>query len=563
MIGVTIGQHLINRLKELNIDTVFGVPGDFIIPFVSLVEEDPNLTWGNNANELNASYAADGYARIRGAGVLATTFGVGELSATNGIAGSYSEMVPVIHIVGNPTLRQRSFISAPHHSLAQGKIDAFFQVAASITCAYTQLTQYNAIEEIDRVISKAMIYKRPGYIAVPANLFNMEVLVPEKIDPLQIKLPINPSWVQSSALKETLKAIDEAKFPIIVVDGCVARHGIQKLAQDFIKRSGFPTYVTPLGKGIVDETLSSFRGIYHKEVGFEATKEELSKADLIIELGAVKAFFNTSTFADSFDQPKTISLHSFTTIIFKTQYKDVSMTEFLPLLTESLPKTPRHFDLGPRPQSEPTPEGTEITHSYLWNKLPDYLEEDIILCAETGSLMFATSNLRIPRGTLYISQFLYASIGYSIGAAVGAAMAARDRRVYLIVGDGSFQMTCQEISLFLRHGLTPVILLLNNDGYMIEHYVTGVERCFNTFQMWEYGKSLDYFGARIKSNPHTKSSFIGFQGTVSTRDEFEKAMEQTVTSPDKIHFLEVVMPRRDIPRELKAILTVPLLSLKT
>lgn len=64
--------------------------------------EHPNVCWVGCANELNAAYAADGYARVSGVGALLTTFGVGELSAINGIAGSYAEYVPVLHIVGAP-----------------------------------------------------------------------------------------------------------------------------------------------------------------------------------------------------------------------------------------------------------------------------------------------------------------------------------------------------------------------------------------------------------------------------------------------------------------------------
>ncbi|KAI9277822.1 pyruvate decarboxylase PdcB [Sporodiniella umbellata] len=549
----TVGQHLINRLKEIGIDVIFGVPGDFNMPFLDLIEDDPKLTWGNNANELNASYAADGYARIRGAGALVTTFGVGELSAANGIAGSYSEMIPVIHIVGTPSSTFEDSASAIHHSLNSGNLNGFFQMATVVSCAYTQLNKSNAIEEIDRVVSKSFISKRPGYISVPIDLFNTEVPIPKNLTPLQTTLPKNPSLIQSTALKVVIEAISEAKFPIIVVDGCVARHGIQNLVQEFIDRTGFPTYVTPMGKGSIDESKPSFRGLYHREVGFDATKEEWSKADLVIELGAIRSDFNTSHLRVPFDRSKTITLHSFAIIVFMAQYKDVSMVEFLPLLIEALPEKPRHYDLGPRVHSEPPPEGTEITHSYLWKKLPDYLKENAIVCVEAGCIMFASLNLDILKNTSYISQVIYCSIGYSVGAAVGAAMAAKDRRVYLIVGDGSFQMSCQEISLFLRHGLTPIVLLLNNSGYTIEKVIRGIKRDYNDIQMWDYSKSLSYFGAYLQNNRYGGPSYLGFQGSVSNRSEFEKAMEETVANPDKIHFVEVIMPADDLPVEIKRI----------
>ncbi|KAI9346655.1 pyruvate decarboxylase PdcB [Pilaira anomala] len=548
---ISIGQHLINRLKEINIDVVFGVPGDFNMPLLDIIEDDPELTWGNNANELNASYAADGYARIRGAGAVVTTFGVGELSAVNGIAGSYSEMLPVIHIVGTPSTKSQAAGAMLHHSLGDGNFDVFFQMSSMITCASTHLKAQNAIAEIDRVISQAVLSKRTGYIGIPIDLIHHEVQVPE-LPPLTITLPKNPAQTQEIALKVVLDAIHKASHPVIVVDGCVLRNRCEKSVQEFIQRSGFPTYVAPMGKGAVDESLASYRGCYSGNITLESIDKEIHQADLIIEIGSIKSDFNTGNFSYSLNRSKTITLHSFATIVFCAEYQKVSMMEFIPLLTEALPKEPRVFELGPRGKPEPIKEGTdEITHNYFWNKVPEFMDENAIVCAETGTAEFASLNMDGPKGTTYITQILWGSIGFSVGAAVGAAMADRQRRVYLFVGDGSFQLTAQEISVFLRHGLTPVVFLLNNDGYLIEKLIHGPDRSYNNFQMWEYNKALDFFGANIQRNQELGCSKVGFQGKVATRDEFESAMKDVQANPNKIHFLEVVMPQFDAPRELE------------
>lgn len=98
----TIGDYLLDRLVDCGIDRLFGVPGDYNLQFLDRVIAHSALGWVGCANELNAAYAADGYARIKGAALL-TTYGVGELSALNGIAGSYAEHIPVLHIVGAPS----------------------------------------------------------------------------------------------------------------------------------------------------------------------------------------------------------------------------------------------------------------------------------------------------------------------------------------------------------------------------------------------------------------------------------------------------------------------------
>ncbi|CAO3677343.1 unnamed protein product [Rhizopus stolonifer] len=551
MPSITIGQHLINRLKEINIDVIFGVPGDFNMPLLDIIEDDSTVTWGNNANELNASYAADGYARIRGAGALITTFGVGELSAVNGVAGSYSEMLPVIHIVGTPSTKSQAAGAMLHHSLGDGNFDVFFNMSSSISCASTHLKKQNAIAEIDRVISKAVLSKRTGYIAIPIDLIKLEVEIPEILAPIQTELPKNPPEVQAIALKVITDAIAKAQLPVIIVDGCVLRQGIQKTVQEFIERSGFPTYVAPMGKGAVDESVESYRGCYSGNVTLEAVTEEIKKADLIIEVGSIKSDFNTGNFSYSLDRSKTITLHSFATIVFCAEYQKVSMIEFIPLLTQALPEVPRQFNLGPRAKTLPIQPGTEITHNYFWHKVPEFMDENAIVCAETGTAEFASLNMNGPKGTSYITQFLWGSIGFSVGAAVGAAIAARDRRVYLFVGDGSFQLTCQEVAAFLRHGLTPVIFLLNNDGYLIEKLIHGPDRAYNNFQMWNYSKTLDYFGAHLEHNASMGVPQVGFEGKVATREEFEVAMKQVQANPNQIHFLEVIMPQFDSPRELE------------
>lgn len=170
MSQISIGQYILNRLKEINIDTIFGVPGDFNMPLLDLIEDDVELTWGNNANELNSAYAADGYARVRGAGAVVTAFGVGELSAINGISSSYSELLPVIHIVGTPCISSQNSGTLLHHTLGNGDFDSFQKMSITVTVASASLSFSNAILEIDRVIQTAITKKRPGYIGIPIDL---------------------------------------------------------------------------------------------------------------------------------------------------------------------------------------------------------------------------------------------------------------------------------------------------------------------------------------------------------------------------------------------------------
>lgn len=120
MPDILVGDYLLERLKQLGIQSVFGVPGDYELAFLDLVLKS-KLQWKGNPNELVASYAADGYARINGVGALVTTFGPGETSALCGIAGSYTEFVPVVHIVGYPSIQAQRKHMILHHTLGEGK----------------------------------------------------------------------------------------------------------------------------------------------------------------------------------------------------------------------------------------------------------------------------------------------------------------------------------------------------------------------------------------------------------------------------------------------------------
>ena len=133
---ITVAEYLLIRLKEIGVEHLFGVPGDFVLGFFNQILKS-GVKYIGTCNELNAAYAADGYARIRGIGAFASTFGVGELSAVNGVAGAFAERVPVVVITGSPAtvnFRTRPLL---HHTLGDYQIP--LKIYEKITAASTQL----------------------------------------------------------------------------------------------------------------------------------------------------------------------------------------------------------------------------------------------------------------------------------------------------------------------------------------------------------------------------------------------------------------------------------------
>ena len=140
----TIIRLMLRRLKEIGVDDIFGVAGDYAFPVNDAIVEDPAINWIGCCNELNAAYAADGYARMRGVGAVCTTYGVGELAAISAIAGSYAEHLAVFHLIGTPNLATQEGRALVHHTLGNGEFDLFSKMAEAVVCATAIMTPQNA-----------------------------------------------------------------------------------------------------------------------------------------------------------------------------------------------------------------------------------------------------------------------------------------------------------------------------------------------------------------------------------------------------------------------------------
>src|ERR1700735_3204167 len=147
---MTVIEYVLSRLRQIGITDVFGVPGDFSFPVNDAICLSKEMRWIGCSNELNAAYAADGYARVRGVGAVCTTYGVGELSAINGIAGSYAEHLPVFHLVGTPNMGTQAARAIMHHTLGNGEYGLFQKMSEPVVCAMAVMTPQNVAMETER-----------------------------------------------------------------------------------------------------------------------------------------------------------------------------------------------------------------------------------------------------------------------------------------------------------------------------------------------------------------------------------------------------------------------------
>ncbi|CAK5270255.1 unnamed protein product [Mycena citricolor] len=549
---ITVGNYLLARLAQLSVTKLFGVPGDFNLGFLDMVEDHPTIDWVGNCNELNAAYAADGYARVKehSVGALLTTFGVGELSAINGIAGAFSEMVPVVHIAGVPSVDQQKSKPLLHHTLGDGRFDAYFKASEQFTISQANLIDKDtAAAEIDRVLTDCITLARPVYIALPTNIAFTKISSERLKIPLSRLPPPNAPDVEAFVLDEIAKLVKEADDDVVfLIDACAIRHDLRKETNDLIVKTGYPVYSAPMGKTAVPENYERYGGIYVGSISHPEIKEKVESAKLILSIGGLRSDFNTGNFTYSIPASRTIEFHSDHTKVQHAAFPGIGMKELLPLVTARLEPAVKKMPVPPFVafvQEEPN---DVISQAWFWPRMSKFFRPKDIIVAETGTSSFGVLDIPLPQDSIFVSQILWGSIGWTVGSTLGAAFAARDLklgRTILFVGDGSLQLTVQELSSMIRHDLQKLtIFVLNNSGYTIERYLHGKERKYNDIANWEWTSLLKVLG---DPKGEKTESF-----TTRTKEELGTLLEtESFAQSNKIQLVEVVMPRLDAPRALE------------
>ena len=538
---ITVAEYLLIRLKEIGIDHIFGVPGDYVLGFFNQIMKS-DLKYIGTCNELNAAYAADGYARIRGIGAFSSTFGVGELSAINGVAGSFAERVPVVVITGSPSTLNFNSHPLLHHTL--GNYEIPLKMFEKITVATTQLDSVEtAPSEIDRVLSACISHQKPVYISFPSDIVMMKCKRPKPF--IFPKHPPSDKKTLGEAIKETMGMLDKAHKPIVIGGVELIRYKLQKDFEGFLNKTGLPFVTMMLSKTILSEHHPQFIGLYEGNWSRESVKDRVETADCILQLGDMRTDFNSGGFTTKLDESKTISANINSVRIKHHIYENVYLHDFIVELTKTLSfkDTPildidkatnccvhRNTMVYKHEESKP------LTIDRFFDRMSHFIENNSIVIAETGVALFSAVEMLMPEGATFIAQTFYGSIGYTVGATLGVGIATQDRRTVLFVGDGSFQVTCQDLSTMIRNNLKPIIFLINNDGYTIERLIC--DHPYNDIQPWHYHKLVDIFGGGLGIDVHTE-------------EELEEALLKAADSNELV-FIEIHTGRLDGPESLRS-----------
>jgi indolepyruvate decarboxylase len=512
--STTVIQHVLSRLHDIGIKDVFGVAGDYAFSIEDAICSDKNLRWIGDCNELNAAYAADGYARMHGLAALNTTYGVGELSAINGVAGSYTEFLPVFHLTGMPDSSAQAHRRLVHHRLGNGEFDLFYRMAEPVVCARSIMTPDNCIAETERLISAALREQRPVYMAFPADYAN-EPINGNRNGSTSVA-DVTDSRALEDAVQAIFAAVEASKTACILPGIIVSRYGLTNEALAVVEASGLPFATMFMDKSVLEEAHPQYVGMYDGRLMNEEVRAFVEGCDCVLGIGAMLTDFNTGAFTARLDRSKSINIMHQSVRVGNAYYNNVGMKDVLTALAKRLPRKqvdgPRAHGLGV-PVGKP---GDKITVDYLYPRWQKMLRPNDILVTETGTTSMGLAFARMPRGATFLNQTLWGSIGWATPAAFGAALSSPSRRTILVTGEGSHQLTAQEVSQFQRFGLDPIIFVLNNSGYLIERLLSkNPDFYYNDLSQWQYSKLPQALGCEG-----------WFSTRVTTCGELDQAIEK-------------------------------------
>jgi TPP-dependent 2-oxoacid decarboxylase len=531
--NMKIGEFLLRRLKEAGIRHLFGVPGDYNLELLQQLQDSGTLTWVGTCSELNASYAADGYARLNGLGALLVTNGVGALSAINGVGGSCSEHVPVICIAGSIPLRSIDRGLGMHHTIGDGTWDHFLDAYAHVTAAHVRLTPRNAALEIDRLILTAWREKLPVYVELPSDIACLDIEVPAS--PLILADPPSDPERLHSCVAAIAGRMSAAISPAILVDADADRFAVASEIMALAEKMQAPVAVINTAKGVIDETFPHYLGIYMGKASEPQTREAIETSDCLLSIGYRPIEVTTGDFSASLPA-NTIHARGHSVDVGDDNYQGVTLKEVLTSLIDAIrpvtQRAPRHRATPVTAANAAGDGSAKLTQAVYWQAIQQYLREGDVLFVDNGT-SYALFGLRFPPKCTFVGSVNWGSIGYSVGALLGTLTAAPERRHILFVGDGSFQVTAQELSTILRHDHKPVIFLINNGGYTIERGYLGKNETYNDIANWAYADLPKVF--------HRDTSARSF--VVRTVSDLRNAL----TAPnDTMIFVESIMDAHDV-----------------
>lgn len=545
---LSVGEYLARRLEQVGIRHYFTVPGDFNLLLLDQLLKNPRLEMIGCCNELNAGYAAEGYARSNGIGALVVTYSVGGLSALNAVACAYAEDLPVIAISGGINSDSEHAGHVIHHALAEVRYDYQRQIYEHVTAgAFAIRRLEDAPSVIDRAITTALRRRKPVYLEIDCNLAALNVPSPTSRD-FRTICHSDPSAL-AAASDHAAAILAKATRPVLVAGPRIRPPEAQAAFRRLADASGYAVAAQPAAKGMFPEDHPAYTGLYWGPVSSPGVASLVESSDAYLFAGGLLSDYSTTGYSALIDPKKMLLANPHDVRVSDACYTDVVLAEFLAALAEKIHPNRASLDqfhlarpdLPSSDRNSVPPDGDSLlTTRSLFQKIESMLNSRSALLVETGDSWFNGLKTKLPHACRFEIQFQAGSIGWCCPATLGYELGcSTPTRVISMIGDGSFQLTAQEISTMVRFGTKPIIVLINNRGYTIEAEIH--DGPYNRIKNWDYAALMNVFNADDGHGLGLHAATVG---------EFDAAISRAL-SHDGPCLIEVAIDPHDCSQELR------------
>ncbi|WP_454859322.1 alpha-keto acid decarboxylase family protein [Rhizobium binxianense] len=540
----TVGTYLAARLSQIGLKHHFAVAGDYTLILLDQLLTNTDMEQIYCSNELNCGFSAEGYARAHGIAAAIVTFSVGALSAFDAIGGAYAENLPVILISGAPNTNDRAADHLLHHTLGTHDFSYQLEMAKKITCAAVSIAFADeAPAKIDHAIRTALRERKPAYIEIACNLSAAPCAAPGPVSALLDDGTSDAASLEA-AVNKAISFLAAKEKPVLLIGSKLRAAGAEKAAIELAEALGCGVAVMSAAKSFFPEDHPQFIGIYWGEISAPGTQAVVDWADSVICIGALFNDYSTVGWTAMPNGPGVLTADQDRVHMDGHEFSRVRLREFLSALARKVGKNRATLVEYERVRVEPpveaaTPPGAKLLRSEMIRQIRPLVTDDTTVIVETGDSWFNGMKLNLPGGARFEIEMQWGHIGWSVPAAFGYALSAPGRRVLAMIGDGSFQLTAQEVAQMIRHKLPVIIFLINNHGYTIEVEIH--DGPYNNIKNWDYAGLIDVFNA---DDGHGR----GLRAT--NGGELAAAIEVAVANHDGPTLIECVIDRDDCTADL-------------
>ena len=501
MAQAKIAEFLFRRIKENDVDCTFGIPGDYVLPIYA-AQERVGLTTVVMTHEPSVGFAADAYARIRGLGVGLVTYGAGGLNIVNSVALAYAEESPLLIISGAPETKFRNQKPELHHCVKD--FNSQYRVLAEVTASQALIDNpQTAQEQIERVLATTRKVSRPGYIELPRDMVNADM---DETTQMPGAIVAN-SKALSEAIKEIAQRLRTAKQPVLIAGWQIRRFGLLEKVLQLAQNLNIPVVTSILGKASFPETHPNFIGNYFGKFGDPHVRQYVEAADVILCLGAVLTEMETGGYSADLPVEKLILANAKELNIGRHSYANIDFPMFMSDLLLSTVSGELKGQIFSIPQIPPEvldnePNSKGLTVGAMLESLNHMLDDKFTVVCDVGDCLYAGMSLKTDS---FIAPGYYSSMGFGVPGGIGAQLADNKRRSLILVGDGGFQMTGNELATAAKLNINPIVILFDNASYAMMRFIDK-QRDYYSLPRWDYVAMAGALGATgLKAT--TKSEF--------------------------------------------------------